>query len=82
VLAAAQALDLSVLAEHGLFAGFDAACFAEGSLNTFMGLGREAWDETRAVATRLLDAGEGELRDNAGEDWRLHRLLFVARARD
>jgi fumarylacetoacetase len=65
VLAAAQALDLSVLAEHGLFAGFDAACFAEGSLNTFMGLGREAWDETRAVATRLLDAGEGELRDNA-----------------
>ena len=30
-----------------------------------MGLGRAAWDETRAVATRLLDADEGELRDNA-----------------
>ncbi len=60
-----QALDLSVLAEHGLFTGFDSACFAEGSLNTFMGLGRPAWDETRTVATRLLDAEEGELRDNA-----------------
>ena len=47
-----------MLAKHGLFTGFDPACFAEGSLNTFMGLGRPAWDETRAVATRLLDAGE------------------------
>ena len=65
VRASSQALDLSVLAEHGLFTGFDSTCFAEGSLNTFMGLGRPAWDETRAVVTRLLNAEEAELRDNA-----------------
>ena len=30
-----------------------------------MALGRPAWRETRALLTRLLDKGEGELRDNS-----------------
>ena len=36
-----------MLADEGLFVGFDAACFAAPSLNAFMAQGRPAWDEAR-----------------------------------
>lgn len=74
-----QVLDLSVLAEAGCFSGAvpgDGACFGEGSLNTFMGMGKAAWDATRATVTRLLSADEAELRDNA--DLRARALVPMA----
>ena len=65
-------LDLSVVAAEiapagRFFSGFDVACFAEGSLNTFMGLGKPAWAEVRQAVTGLLSAdGVSELRDSPG----------------
>ncbi|OQS03629.1 fumarylacetoacetase [Thraustotheca clavata] len=56
-------LDLSVVASH--FKGFDANCFSEPSLNTFMGLGKQAWDSARATIKKLLSVDEATLRDNA-----------------
>jgi len=67
-----------VLADEGLFVGFDAACFAAPSLNAFMAQGRPAWDEARRVSTRLLDAAEPQLRDDAALRRRaLHPLEAV-----
>ena len=60
-----QVLDLSVLAAAGCFNGAvpgDGACFSEGTLNSFMGMGKSAWDATRATVTRLLSVDEAELR--------------------
>ena len=61
-------LDLGVLEERGFFASADfgvATIFRRPSLNRFLALGRKAWRETRALITRLLDANEPTLRDNA-----------------
>ena len=58
-------LDLGVLADAGVFEGFDASCFKQPALNAFMGLGKPAWDSARATLTRLLSADEAQLRDDA-----------------
>lgn len=36
----------------------------QATLNSFMALGKPAWDEARATLTRLLSAGEGTMRDD------------------
>jgi fumarylacetoacetase len=61
-------LDLAVLEEEGLFDGphlRDRLVFHQESLNRFMALGRPSWQEARARLQQLLDADNGELRDNA-----------------
>ena len=35
------------------------------TLNSFMGLGKAAWQETRSTIMRLLSSSEGRLRDDA-----------------
>uniref|UniRef100_K3WMZ7 Fumarylacetoacetase n=1 Tax=Globisporangium ultimum (strain ATCC 200006 / CBS 805.95 / DAOM BR144) TaxID=431595 RepID=K3WMZ7_GLOUD len=57
-------LDLSVVANEGLFEGFDAACFNESSLNSFMAQGHHAWALARATIQKLLSADEPTIRDN------------------
>lgn len=41
------------------------AALQEPTLNAFMGLGREAWKETRDTLQRILSSNEGILRDNS-----------------
>lgn len=41
------------------------AALQEPTLNAFMGLGREAWKETRDTLQRILSTNEGILRDNS-----------------
>ena len=42
------------------------AAFAlQATLNSFMGMGKAAWQETRSTIMRLLSSSEGQLRDNA-----------------
>ncbi|KAG0590516.1 hypothetical protein KC19_1G105200 [Ceratodon purpureus] len=60
-------LDLSVLADAGLFKGpllAKSNCFSQTSLNAFMALGRPAWKEARTTLQKLLSADEPTLRDN------------------
>ncbi|XP_049573435.1 fumarylacetoacetase isoform X4 [Syngnathus scovelli] len=47
--------------------------FQQPTLNAFMGLGYEAWKETRSTLQFLLSANESTLRD----DWTLRRRAFV-----
>lgn len=56
-------VDLRGLFESGFFndAGFDASCFQESTLNSFMGLGREAWTECRTMLQTLLSVDEYDL---------------------
>jgi fumarylacetoacetase len=64
-----EVLDLSVLAEGGLFGGAeleDGGVFREQRLNAFMALGRPAWSAARTILTSLLGADEPTLRDHAG----------------
>lgn len=64
-----EVLDLSLLVERGLFRGpemRDTYVFHEPSLNAFLSMGRPAWREARQRIVGLLDAGEPELRDDAG----------------
>ncbi|TMW67064.1 hypothetical protein Poli38472_012180 [Pythium oligandrum] len=58
-------LDLSVIATEGLFEGFDAGCFNEPALNSFMAQGSKAWATARATIQKLLSADVPTLRDNA-----------------
>lgn len=64
-------VDLSVLADAGLFEGETAlkgnakAVFSKPSLNAFMALGKPAWSATRNRVQHLLSADEATLRDNA-----------------
>jgi len=62
-------LVLGVLVDAGLFDGplmkDKAACLKESTLNSFMALGRPAWNETRATITRLLSVECPVIRDNA-----------------
>ncbi|EPS61403.1 hypothetical protein M569_13391 [Genlisea aurea] len=61
-------VDLSVLADAGLFGGpylRNTDCFHQPNLNKFLGLGRPAWKEARATLQKLLSADESTLRDNA-----------------
>lgn len=59
-------LDLSVV--KNLFTGpilsGNQAIFEQPTLNAFMGLGKAAWREARAVLQRILSAEEGILRDD------------------
>lgn len=57
-------VDLTVLARRGLFTEFDASCFNEETLNTFMSLGKDAWSKARAQLTKLLSSDEPTLRDD------------------
>mmetsp|Transcript_24014 Transcript_24014/g.77129 ORF Transcript_24014/g.77129 Transcript_24014/m.77129 type:complete len:438 (-) Transcript_24014:1513-2826(-) len=57
-------VDLSVLAQAGLFTDFDSSCFSEGSLNRFMAMGRPAWRAARNQVQALLSADNASLRDN------------------
>ncbi len=72
-------LDLSVLDDAGFF---DQTIFARRnifkqlSLNTFMALGRDAWCETRATISHLLNAETATLRDDAA----LRARAFVPQA--
>lgn len=62
-----QILDLSVVT--GLFDGpvlsQHQSVFDEPTLNAFMSLGREAWQEGRATLQKILSSSEPVLRDNA-----------------
>lgn len=58
------AVDLSVLADEGLFKSFDASCFSEGSLNKFMGLGKSAWSSARQTLQTILSSESAVIRDN------------------
>jgi len=75
------AVDLSVLAEAGLFAGVhglnDAkAVFSESTLNHFMTLGKPTWTATRKHIQKLLSASEATLRDN--QELRKRAIISVA----
>lgn len=62
-------LDLSVLEDAGLFDEQEIRRerpFSRSSLNSFMALGRGVWGKARARITRLLQADEATLRDDAG----------------
>jgi fumarylacetoacetase len=64
-----RVLDLSILAERGLFDGpqlRETCVFHEPRLNAFMAMGRPAWSEARAKISRLLAADEPALRDDPG----------------
>jgi len=72
-------LDLAVLEDSGLLdipLLHDKHVFHEGSLNGFLALGRTVWSETRAAISRLLQATESDLRDNA----RLREQALVPQA--
>lgn len=61
-------LDLAVLEKHGLFQGSQLRShrvFESPSLNQFLALGREAWQEARARVSELLSSNSDTLRDNA-----------------
>jgi fumarylacetoacetase len=75
-----QILDLSVLAVEGHFSGIkdNGGFFSEPNLNTFMGLGKPAWDSVRATVASLLSAENATLRDNA--DLRAKALVPMAEA--
>jgi fumarylacetoacetase len=62
-------LDLSVIADRGLFPGPELIAtrvFQEPSLNAFMAMGPTAWREARDTVTRLLRHDETALRDDLG----------------
>ena len=66
-------IDLGALAEAGIFSDcdFDASCFGETTLNTFMSLGRVAWSAARKKLLTVLSGdndalqGNGELMEHA-----------------
>jgi fumarylacetoacetase len=73
-----QVLDLAALHRGGKFAGtavLENNVFDRDALNAFMGLGSEAWRAARARVSRLLEADERELRDDA----RLRGECFYSR---
>ena len=59
-------LDLSVIDDAGLFVGTTVSgkeIFNQPSLNAFMALGKESWEEVRTIIQRLLSAEVPSLRD-------------------
>lgn len=72
-------LDLALLEESGLLAIpplHGVHVFHQGSLNAFLAQGRDVWSETRTAISRLLQASEPALRDNA----RLREQALVAQS--
>ena len=65
-------LDLGALSREGVFTGPNLGgrsdVFCRNSLNSFMALGRPAWQEARKVVETLLRADNPTLRDNADCD--------------
>src|SRR5215475_10650707 len=60
-----QVLDLSALFRAGKFVLGKDNIFDRDALNDFMSLGPDAWRSVRAIVSRLLEANEKELRDDA-----------------
>jgi fumarylacetoacetase len=58
-------LDLSVLESRGLLKPAAQAVFGDATLNAFIGLGRQAWRETRGAISLLLRHDNPVLRDDA-----------------
>ena len=58
-------LDLSVLESRGLLKPAAHAVFGDATLNGFIGLGRQAWRETREAISQLLRHDNPVLRDDA-----------------
>jgi fumarylacetoacetase len=61
-------LDLAILESENFFTSprlKGQRVFSQGSLNSFMALGRPAWREARETLQHLLSADESTLRDNA-----------------
>jgi fumarylacetoacetase len=58
-------LDLSVLESRGLLKPAAHAVFGDATLNTFIGLGRQTWRETREAISQLLRHDNPVLRDDA-----------------
>ncbi|KAF9350368.1 hypothetical protein BGX34_001262 [Mortierella sp. NVP85] len=74
-------VDLSVLAQAGLFASIDGLkdahnVFSQPVLNTFMSLGKPVWTATRNHIQKLLSESEPTLRDN--QDLRQKAILPVS----
>jgi fumarylacetoacetase len=71
-------LDLAVVEDKGLLTGpsLRRGVFQWPTLNVFLSLGRRAWLEARGLISRLLQADEPALRDNAA--LREHALLPMA----
>lgn len=59
-----QVVDLSVLAEAGLFREDYAHTFSQGALNAFMALGKDAWRDARGRIQALLSSDTPTLRDD------------------
>jgi fumarylacetoacetase len=63
-----QVLDLTVLEQRGLLGVPEIAgkrVFSESNLNSFLALGRTAWQQTRQAISTLLRADRAELRDQS-----------------
>jgi fumarylacetoacetase len=58
-------LDLTALERAGLLDGGAGALFEHGTLNPLLAAGRPTWTSVRTRVRDLLDAGNGELRDDA-----------------
>lgn len=58
-------LDLSQLETAGLLPTSSNPVFNQKTLNAFITLGKDIWQQTRACLQSLLDANNAELRDNA-----------------
>src|SRR5262245_22366366 len=72
-------VDLSALEELGHFQSPEfqnQKVFSEGSLNSFLALGRPAWRKTREIVQHLLSVDTPILRDDA----RLRKKIFHSRA--
>lgn len=71
-------LDLSVLSDDGFFdhpAIENERPFGEATLNTFMGMGPEAWDAARTTISHLLRDDTPDLKDDAAlRDRALHAM--------
>jgi fumarylacetoacetase len=74
-----QVLDLAVLADAGLLGSIDRNALASRTLNTFIGLGKPVWRETRQRLQALLSADDPALRDNTA--LRQQTLVPMAQAR-
>lgn len=63
-------MDVTVLAQHGLFDGIESLhsgrVFDNSVLNSFMDCGPNAWHEARMLLTQWLSAGDATIRDNPG----------------
>jgi len=69
-------VDLQALHEAGVFSGFDSSCFAEGTLNKFMTLGKNAWSSARFTLQKVLSADDPTIKEN--EELRQNVLVPIS----